>query len=163
MPIDAFALKLSVAVLVFATGLKAPPDEVTWLWRRPLLLMKLVNFGDEPQFATSRVVATLLLAILAVPAWLRAVGSERFAADTQLPPAAIALLPAKTFLLPLTACSRPLSCRSRRSSGVSQRPARLRQPAALPATRPARRDSGRTSVRSRNCTARSARPRRPAP
>jgi BASS family bile acid:Na+ symporter len=68
----------------------------------PLLPRKLVTYGGDPHYAISLVVATSLLAVLAVPAWIYILGS-RFAIDTSVTPADIARVLAKTFLLPLGA------------------------------------------------------------
>lgn len=68
----------------------------------PLLPRKLVHYGGDPRYAISLVVATSLLAILAVPAWLHVLGSW-LAINTSLPPADIAWLLGRTFLAPLGA------------------------------------------------------------
>ena len=57
------ALKVSVAVLLFATGMSVTVKEITWLWRRPVLLAKSVL----AMYVVAPVVAVLMARTLDLP------------------------------------------------------------------------------------------------
>jgi len=57
------ALKVSVAILLFATGMGVTAAEIAWLWRRPLLLAKSVI----AMYIVAPVVAILMVRTLELP------------------------------------------------------------------------------------------------
>ncbi len=68
----------------------------------PLLPRKLLKFGGDPHYVISLVVATSLLAIVAVPAWLTVIRTWIGSEDIVLPREVAALL-FSSFLLPIGA------------------------------------------------------------
>jgi BASS family bile acid:Na+ symporter len=56
-------LKISIAVLLFATGMSATVNDVTWLWRRPVLLGKSVL----AMYVVAPLVAVLMARTLDLP------------------------------------------------------------------------------------------------
>ena len=82
------APSLEIAVFVLAVSAGAP-----------LLPKKLMGLGSD-EYVLSLVVTASILAIFTVPAWASALG-PLFGRDSQLAPAAVAIVIAKSFLAPL--------------------------------------------------------------
>ena len=80
------AVKTAILVLAISAG-------------APLLPRKLMKLGREG-YVFSLVVTSSLLAVVAVPAWLRILGTL-FGREAELDPGAVALVIAKSFLAPL--------------------------------------------------------------
>jgi BASS family bile acid:Na+ symporter len=80
------AVKTAILVLAISAG-------------APLLPRKLMKLGREG-YVFSLVVTSSLLAVVAVPAWLQALGTL-FGRESDLDPGAVALVIAKSFLAPL--------------------------------------------------------------
>jgi BASS family bile acid:Na+ symporter len=80
------AVKTAILVLAISAG-------------APLLPRKLMKLGREG-YVFSLVVTSSLLAVVAVPAWLQALGTL-FGREPDLEPGAVALVIAKSFLAPL--------------------------------------------------------------
>ena len=56
-------LKVSIAVLLFATGMSVTAKDVAWLWRRPVLLGKSIL----AMYVVAPVVAVLMARTLDLP------------------------------------------------------------------------------------------------